>query len=134
MQLRMDSRQKLGRLEGEVVAPLEIPTKVVKKFQKEASSVTEWQMAERVTDFVGEGKELLGDWRDIRQRRWGEEVCDKDINDGGMDEVDTDVIACDVNVVVGVGFEMGDKRREEIKGLGKHVFEVRDESVRVRGK
>ena len=91
-------------------------------------------MAERVTDFVGEGKELLGDWRDIRQRRWGEEVCDKDINDGGMDEVDTDVIACDVNVVVGVGFEMGDKRREEIKGLGKHVFEVRDESVRVRGK
>jgi len=130
----MDSRQKSGRLEGEVVAPLEIPTKVVKKFQKEASSVTEWQMAERVTDFVGEGKELLGDWRDIRQRRWGEEVCDRDINGGGMDEVDTDVIACDVNVAVGVGFEMGDKRREEIEGLGKHVFEVRDESVRVRGK
>ena len=42
----MDSRRKSGRLEGEMVAPLEIPAKVLKKFQKEAPSVTEWQTAQ----------------------------------------------------------------------------------------
>ena len=69
MELRMDSRQKSGRLEGEVVAPLEIPTKVVKKFQKEASSVTEWQMAERVTDFVEEERAREREKEDERERR-----------------------------------------------------------------
>ena len=87
-----------------------------------------------VTDFVVEGEELLGDWRDIRRRRRGEEVCDGDIGGGGVDEVDAGVVACDVNEAVGVGFETAGEGREEREGLGKRVFEVRDESVRVRGK
>jgi len=42
----MESRPKSGRLEGHTVAPRETAAKVLKKFQKEAPSVTAWQTAQ----------------------------------------------------------------------------------------
>ena len=93
----------------------------------------DWGGMSGVTDFVVEGEELFEDWRDIgrrRRRRRGEEVCDGDIGGGDVDEVDAGVVACDVDVSVGVGFETAGEGREEREGLGKSVFEVRDESGR----
>jgi len=55
-----------------------------------------------VTDFVVEREEFLKGRVDIRRRQ---EVGDREIVGGGVDEIDAGVVACDVDVAVGMSFE-----------------------------
>lgn len=55
-----------------------------------------------VTEFVVEREEFLKGRVDIGRRQ---EVGDREIGGGGVDEVNASVVACDIDVAVGIRFE-----------------------------